>query len=254
MARQDAAKVLQPGKEPLDLPAALVATQCPTVLRGGADSIGSVRRDQLDSLLLKLGIKFIAVVGFIPDQSFRDIGNKPVFNSIRDKGDFMWRSRCNVYGDRKTIAVCHSHDLRTFAPLGLSHCEAPFFATTKVASMKHSERSSLPRLRRSSAKASSTALSVPESTHSWKRRWQVWYEGNRPGRSAHGAPVRNIQKMPFSTARSSIRGRPRLSTRSMTGSSGSTSFHCSSVSSSARLILCHLGRKDAPKLTEVIES
>jgi hypothetical protein len=123
-----------------------------------------------------------------------------------------------------------------------------------VASMKHSDRSSLSRLRKSSANASSTVLSVPELTHSWKRRWQVWYEGNRPGKSAQGAPVRKIQNMPFNTARSSIRGRPRLSTRSMTGSSGSMRFHCSSVSSSARLILCHLRKNDTPKLTEVIES
>src|ERR1039457_5563589 len=119
MARQDTTKVLQPSEQPLDFPAALVTAQCPTVLRDRANSIGSVRSDQLDSLLLQLGIKFVAVVGLVPDQSFRGIGNKPIFNSIRDKGDFMWRSRCNVYGDRKTIAVCHSHDLRTFAPLGL---------------------------------------------------------------------------------------------------------------------------------------
>jgi len=208
MAGQDTTKVLQPGEQPLDFPAALVPAQCATNLRNRADSIGTVWCDQLNSLLLQLGIEFVAVVGLVSDQSFRGIGNKPVFNSIFDKGDFMWRSRCNVYGGRKTIAVRHSHDLRTFAPLGLSHCEAPFFATTKVASMKHSDRSSLPRLRKSSAKASSTVLSVPNSTHSWKRRWQVWYEGKRPGKSAQGAPVRNIQNMPFITARSSIRGPP----------------------------------------------
>jgi hypothetical protein len=159
-----------------------------------------------------------------------------------------------VYGDRKTMAVCHSHDLRTFAPLGLSHAEPPFFATTKVPSMKHSDRSSLPRLRKSSAKVSSTDFNVPDSTHSWNRRWQVWYEGKRPGRSAQGAPVRRIQKMPLSTARSSIRGRPRPSTRSILGSSGSIRLHCSSVSSSARLIRsCHLGEKDYPKLTEALD-
>ena len=118
MARQDTTKVLQPCEQPLDFPASLVTTQCPTVLRDRAGSVGTVRCDQLNSLLLQLGIEFVAVVGLVPDQSFRGIGNKPVFNSIFDKGDFMWRSRCNVYGDRKTIAVCHSHDLRTFAPLG----------------------------------------------------------------------------------------------------------------------------------------
>ena len=153
------------------------------------------------------------------------------------------------------MAVCHSHDLRTFAPLGLSHAEPPFFATTKVPSIKHSDRSSLPRFRRSSANASNTALSVPEPTHSWNRRWQVWYEGNLPGKSAQGAPVRRIQKIPFITPRSSTLGRPRPSTRSTLGNSGSISFHCSSVSSSALLIGSHqLWKSDRPKLTEVIDS
>src|ERR1035438_648935 len=144
MSRQDATKVLQPGEQPLDFPAPLVAAQCPTVLRDRADSFGAMWGNHCDPLLRKLGIEFIAIVRLVTDQSVRGIGDKPAFNSILDKGDFMWRSRCNVYGDRKTMAVCHSHDLRTFAPLGLSHCEAPFFATTKVPSMKHSDRSNLP--------------------------------------------------------------------------------------------------------------
>ena len=95
--------------------------------------------------------------------------------------------------------------------------------------MKHSDRSSLPRLRKFSATASSTVFGAPESTHSWGRRWQVWYEGKRPGKSAHGGPVHNVRNMPFNTARSSIRGRPRLSARSTAGSNGSMRFHCSSV-------------------------
>lgn len=246
--------MLQPSEQPLDSPASRVSTQGPTVLGSGPDPVCAMGGDQFDPLLLKLNVWFVTVVSLVPDQSFTGIGNKPAFNSIRDKGDFMWRSRCNVYGDRKTIAVCHSHDLRTFAPLGLSHCEAPFCATTKVPSMKHSDRSSLHRLRKSSAKASSTVLSAPASTHSWKRRWQVWCEGKRLGKSAQGALVRNIQNMPFITARSSIRGRPRASARTILGTSSSIKFHCSSVSSSARPILRHLGENNTPKPTEVVES
>lgn len=47
------------------------------------------------------------------------------------------------------MAVCHCHDLRTFAPLGFSHPLAPFLAMTKVPSMKHSVKSRLPRSCRS---------------------------------------------------------------------------------------------------------
>jgi hypothetical protein len=109
-------------------------------------TVGLVRGDQLNALLSKAGVELVAVVGLIPDQSGRGIGDKPTLDSVPCKGDFMRRSRCNMYGDRKTIAVCHGHDLRTFAPLGLSHTEPPFFATTKVPSIKHSDRSSLHRL------------------------------------------------------------------------------------------------------------
>ena len=101
--------------------------------------------------------------------------------------------------------------------------------------MKHSSTSILPRLRKSSARLCSTRDSVPSSTHRWKRRWQVWYEGNRSGRSFQRAPERKIHNIPFNTARSSQRGRPRPSTRRCTfGSSGSIKSHCSSCNSSRR--------------------
>ncbi len=252
VARQDATKVLQPSKQSLDLPATLVTSKRATVLRGRSSAVAFMRGDQFNTLGSELGVELVTVVGAIPDQSGRGRGDKPAADSVWCKGDFMWRSRCNVYGDRKTMAVCHRHELRTFAPLGLSHTEPPFFATTKVPSIKHSDRSSEPRLRKSSANTSSSALNAPHFTHSWKRRWQVWYGGNRPGRSAHGAPVRRIQNTPLSTTRSSSRGRPRPSLRRGFASSGSIKLHCSSVSCSARLISCYFGKNDLPKLTEVL--
>lgn len=62
----------------------------------------------------------------------------------------MRASRRRVDGDGKTSAVGHGHEFRTFASLGRSHPEPLFFTTTKVPSIKHSERSSPPRRRRSS--------------------------------------------------------------------------------------------------------
>ena len=99
--------------------------------------------------------------------------------------------------------------------------------------MKHSSTFILPRLFKSSARQRRIFDSVSSSTHCWKRRWQVWYEGNRSGKSFQRAPERKIHKIPFSTARSSQRGRPRPSSRGCTvGSSGSIKAHCSSCSSS----------------------
>jgi hypothetical protein len=146
----------------------------------------------------------------------------------------MRRSTLCVNGERKTIAVCHCHELRTLAPLGLSDSCAPFLATTKVPSIKHSDKSRPPRTRRSSARVSSTRLSRPSLTHCWNLRWQVWYGANLSGRSHHLAPERSIQRTPSRTSRSARRGLPRVATVGGLSNSGSIKAHCSSVSSSRR--------------------
>jgi len=144
----------------------------------------------------------------------------------------MRRSTANGYGDRKTRAVCHCHDLCTFAPLGFSHPLAPFFAMTKVPSMKHSVKSRSPRSFMSCTSALRITSNAPERTHSWKRRWQVWYGGYRSGISIHCAPVRMIHNIPLRISRSSRRGLPRPSGRfGGCGMKGLTMFHCSSVRS-----------------------
>jgi hypothetical protein len=148
-----------------------------------------------------------------------------------------------VYGDRKTIAVCHRHELRTLAPLGLSHSEPPFLATTNVPSIKHSDRSRSPRSLRSAARVSSTLRSVPSRTHCWNLRWQVWYGGNLSGRSCQRAPERRIQSIPLSTSRVSFHGLPRPSSRRGGGGMrGSIIAHCSSVNSSRLAISADFSR------------
>ena len=146
----------------------------------------------------------------------------------------MWRSRSRVHGEWKTCSVRNDHELRTFAPLGFPHFKAPFFATTKVPSMKHSAKSIRPRSSRSRANASRILRSTPALTQRLKRRKQVDAEGNRSGRSAQAAPVRNTHRMPLSAARLlCFWGLPRPSARrTVSGIRGSRTAHCSSVSSS----------------------
>jgi hypothetical protein len=109
---------------------------------------------------------------------------------------------------------------------------APFFAMTKLPSMKHSVKSSSPRSFMSCTSALRIASNVPERTHSWKRRWQVWYGGDRSGLSFHGAPVRMIHKIPLRISRLSRRGLPRPSRRcGGSGIRGLRISHCSSVRS-----------------------
>lgn len=231
------AEVLQPREQSFDFPSMPIAAQLSSVLGCFADAITFMRRDQVDPLRLHLCVQPITIVSLVANQSPRPPSNKALLHGSLDKGDFMRRSRRCVNGDRNTITVCHCHELRTLAPLGLSDCAAPFLAPTKVPSMKHCDKSNLPRVRRSSASASRIRFSVPVLTQYWKRRWHVWYETKRSGKSCHAAPDRKIHKMPFRTARSSLRGLPRPSTRGFgLESNGSITFHCSSLISSRRAI------------------
>lgn len=229
---QNPTEILQPCKQTLDLPAPLVAPKFPSVLRFLPLAIGFMRRDQFSCKLGKAFIQWIRIISFIADQLSWSLVGKTRTESLFDKSDFMRLSTFRVDGERKTSRVCHCHELRAFAPLGLSNSEAPFFATMNVPSMKHSDKSSPPRACKSSAKLSSTRLSVPSLLHCWNLRWQVWYGGNLPGRSHHRAPERNIQSTPFITSRSSRRGRPRVWTDSVLSKNGSIKDHCSSVNSS----------------------
>ena len=225
-------KVLQPRKQAFDLPAAFVTSQFSAVLRFRFLAIRFMRRDQFGLKLREFFVQWIGIISFIADQLSWSLVGKARKESLFDKSDFMRRSRFCVDGERKTSAVCHCHELRTFAPLGFSNSEAPFFATINVPSIKHSDKSSPPRACKSSAKASSTRRSVPSLFHCWKRRWQVWYGGNLPGRSHQRAPERKIQSTPFITSRSSRRGRPRVWTVSVLSKNGSIKIHCSSLNSS----------------------
>jgi len=234
-AHRNPPEVLKPGEQPLNLPSPLVAPERSAVLRRGFLSVGFVRRNHLDTLLGQLFIQRVGVVSLIANQSLRPFQGKNLSESFSDKGDFMRRSRRRVNGERKTIAVCQRHELRTFAPLGLSHSKSPFLATTNVPSIKHSDKSRSPRSFRSCARASSTLRKVPSLTHCWNLRWQVWYGGNLSGKSCQRAPLRNIQSTPFMTSRVSFHGLPRPSSRrGSSGIMGSISAHCSSVSSSRR--------------------
>lgn len=238
VTNDDSSVILYPGKKSFHFPAPLISAKFATVLRFRLLSISLMRRDHLDSKCRKFCVQWIGIIGFIADQFFRHIANQSVFDGRADEPDFMRRSTRCVNGERKTSAICHCHEFRTFAPLGLADSEPPFFAETNVPSIKHSERSNLPRVCKSSAKAVRSLRKVPSFTQIWKRRWQVWYGGNRSGRSAHGAPVRNIQSMPLITSRLSRHGLPRPSSRrGISPSNGSMIDHCSSLNSSRRAMI-----------------
>jgi len=207
-------EVLQPGKEPFDFPAPLVAPELSPVLAMRSGAITTVRCDQLDSVLLGEPLHHcVAVISLIANQSFRLVGHKAVLDRSLDELLLMRRSAPNPEGDRKTMAVCDCHELAPFADERSTNAIAPFFAPMKEASINVSSRPSCPRANKSSASAQRMPFSTPERCHRWNRRWQVWYGPYRVGRSCQGAPVRNTHNMPFSTCRASRQGLPRLSAR-----------------------------------------
>lgn len=229
---------VHPCEQALDFPSTAVTPECAAILRSGPNTVLAVWGDQFNSLGCQLLIERITVVGTIPHNSLGS-SHRDGFSERRfDKGDFMWRSRSRVHGEWKTRSVCNNHELRTFAPLGLSDFGAPFFATVKVPSMKHSVRSIPPRSSRSRARASSIFLRAPAFTQRLNRLKQVDGDGKRSGRSAHEAPVRKTKSTPSITARSSwTSGRPRPSARTGDGGiSGERMAHCSSVSRSYLLM------------------
>lgn len=174
IANDNSPIVLYPGEKSFNFPASFIAPEFSSVLRLRFLSIPFMRRNQLNSERCHFLIQWVGIISFIADQFFRLFSYQSLFKRFPDKSDFMRRSRVCVNGERKTSAICHCHELRTFAPLGLSNSKPPFLAETNVPSIKHSERSSLPLVCKSSAKALNTFLSVPSLTQVWKRRWQVW--------------------------------------------------------------------------------
>lgn len=173
--RDQSPEVLEPRKQPLDVPPAVVAPQRPAVLCGWPAPVAAVRGDQSDPALgLQAVIQGIAVIRLVTNQSGGDGGREACVEGRVDQRDFVGRSARDADGERKTSAVCHCHDLGPFAPLGVPDVGAPFLAPAKVPSMKPSLRSRPPRSARSAASARSSRSQVPARTHCWNRRWHVW--------------------------------------------------------------------------------
>ncbi|SFM60883.1 hypothetical protein SAMN05660836_00827 [Thermodesulforhabdus norvegica] len=128
-------KVVQSGKQPLDFPAPLVPPQLPAIPGAELAPVAQVGCNYLDPACFQACVQRVTVIRPIDDQPLR-----PFSDQARRQPHFMRASTHDAYGDRKTRIVCHYHELRTFAPLGLPH-----FATTKAQSMKHSFRFGPPR-------------------------------------------------------------------------------------------------------------
>ena len=160
-ACDDPARIVEPGEQPLDLPSATVASEWAPIL-SMCPAIRSIGRDELNpEVVAQVAIEWVTVVPAIADQAGRERAEEALRKRGIDERGFSGRSAGHVHGERKTMAVADRHDLAPLAAASRTDGSAPFFAELKLASMKASVRSNLPRSRRSSASRRSNRRSNP---------------------------------------------------------------------------------------------
>src|SRR2546428_12512963 len=239
VAHDQASEVAQPRVGALDDPAPFVSPKRAAVLRCRSNAISLVRADQFDPPLPQPLAQWIAVVRFVSDHPHRLLPRPagvvtPPYADRRERGfrepDFRGRGRVKVVSQRKTAAVDHHHPLCPLAPLGFSDSAAPFFAGAKLPSRNDSLHFNCWRSFNSLRNARQMFNQTPRSSQSRSRRQHVEGCGNFSGRSCQRAPLRKIHRIPSSTRRFSIHGRPPLRCLGGLGSKGAIFFHCASVS------------------------
>ena len=125
-ACDDAPRVMKPGEQAFDLPAAAGATQRPAVL-GDQPTVWSMRRDHFNVVpLAQMAIERITVVPAIPDQTGRERFEESRREGGVNEAGFMWRSAGHVKGERKTMAVADRHDFAALTTSSRSNGGAPF--------------------------------------------------------------------------------------------------------------------------------
>jgi len=239
VAHDQTPEVSQPSVGALHDPSPSVAPQGSTVLGRRPNAILFVRADQFDPATLQTLSQRIAVVCFVGDhpQRFLPRTARVMTPCYPDRGerrfrepDFCRGCRVKVVSQRKTAAVDHHHPLRPLAPLGFSDSAAPFFAGAKLPSRNDSLHFNCWRSFNSLRNARQMFNQTPRSSQSRSRRQHVEGCGYFSGRSCQRAPLRRIHKIPSSTQRFSIHGRPPLRCLGGLGSNGAILFHCASVS------------------------
>jgi hypothetical protein len=232
-------EVAEPGEGAFHLLTTPVSTQRSTILGARLAAIAAVRRYQFDSSCRQPLAQRIAVVRAIGNHTRRFLAWPAAAMSSAHadrrecffrEPDLVRRGRVKLLSQRNALAVDHHHPLRTLAPLGFSDSAAPFFAGAKLPSRNDSLQSSCSRWFSSAKNARQMVSQTPCSSQSRSRRQHVAGEGNSSGKSCQRAPLRRIQRIPSSTQRFSIHGRPPLRCLGGLGSKGAIFFHCASVS------------------------
>lgn len=222
--------ISEPSVGAFDLPAASVTPKSSSILKLYS-FVPSGRSHELNAPFFQPCSKCVRIISFVTHQMFGCFAK--LINRLFNKRYLMWTGRGKGHSQRNTSAIRHHHELGALSSLRFPDFWAPFFADTKVPSMKHSLQSIWPRLSSFRMKVRQIFSHTPCSSHNFNRLQQVLGLGYFSGKSFHLAPVRRIQRMPSITNRLFFQGRPLLFSF---GSNGPISFHCFSVKYIARLI------------------
>ena len=237
--------IAQPRKRAFHFVPAFISPQFTPILIFTGLIIAAIRAYQFDTPLSQSFSQRIAVIALVGNQpagipfgsaSARtwdgDIGYR-----FFEQRDFARGRTVQVVSQRNTLAVDHHHPLRSLAAFGRSDAVAPFLAGAKLPSAKASDQSNCPCLSNWARKARHASSQISCSSQSRSRLQQVEGLGKCFGRSAQGAPVRKIQRIPSKTLRLSAHGLPPCLEGLGFGSKGSIFCHWASVSFQRTLLI-----------------
>ena len=230
--------ICKPGECPFNFIAAFVTPQLTAVMVSLLFVIVPVRANQFYAPFSQTLTERVGVVTFISDKAFRVFARTtPIFTRHRDTVQRLLEERSLVRGrrvqvvpQRNSLAVNHHHPLRALPPLGFADERAPFLAGAKLPSTNDSLQSSCSFSSSSERNALHAVTHTSCSSQGLSLLQHVEGEGYSLGRSCHGAPVRNIQRIPSNTLRLSAQELPPFLLTLGFGNSFSSLFHCSSVS------------------------
>jgi len=230
-------EISQPRKRSLNLIPSFITPHLTSIVIFLPLVIAPVRTNQIDTPASQTLTKRVTIIALISNQTFGIFTRSAsafarhsnIVQRFFEQRNFARGRRVQVVSQRNTLAVDHHHPLRSLAAFGLSDALAPFFAGAKLPSANVSLQSNCPRWSSSERKARHALSHTSFSSQSLSLRQHVEGLGYCFGKSAHGAPVRSIQRIPSNTFRLSVQGLPPRFDFWGFGSSGSIFSHCASV-------------------------
>ena len=229
--------ISEPGKSSLNFPTTSITSQFAAIMVFLLLVILPVWANQFNTSASQTLPKRVTIITFVGNQSFRISSrttpplawHSNVIQRFLEELDLRRGRRVQVVSKRNTLAVDHHHPLRALAPLGLTDAFAPFFAGAKLPSTNASDQSNWPFSSSSERKARQASSQMSCSSQSLSLRQQVEGLGYRFGKSAQGAPVLRIHRIPSKTLRLSAQGLPPFLFDFGFGKNFSIFFHCSFV-------------------------